>query len=60
MVGNVEAEFEASGGLNEEEGCAAAVKEVEHVVGSHPAQRKSSKWASVTSVETEALRHRVC
>ena len=29
VVGSVEAEFEASGGLKEEEGCAAAVKEVE-------------------------------
>ena len=64
VVGSVEAEFEASGGLKEEEGCApavAAVKEVEHVVVcSHPAQRKSSRWAPVTSVETERLRHRVC
>ena len=29
VVGSVEAEFEASGGLKEEEGCAPAVKEVE-------------------------------
>ena len=29
VVGSVEAEFEASGGLKEEEGCVAAVKEVE-------------------------------
>ena len=58
MVGSVEVEFEASGGLKEEEGCAAAVKGVELVVvGSHPAQRKCSRWAPVTSVETEALWH---
>ena len=29
VVGSVEAEFGASGGLKEEEGCAPAVKEVE-------------------------------
>ena len=29
VVGSVEVEFEAPGGLKEEEGCAAAVKEVE-------------------------------
>ena len=58
VVGSVEAEFGASGGLKEEEGCVAAVKEVEHVVGSHAAQRKSSMWGPVTSVETKALRHR--
>ena len=61
VVGSVEAEFDPSGGLKKEEGCAAAVKEVELVVvGSHSAQRKSSRWAPVISVETEALRHRVC
>ena len=64
VIESVEAEFDPSGGLKkeekEEEGCAAAVKEVEHVVGSYPAQRKYSTWGLVTSVETEALRHRVC
>ena len=60
VVGSVEAEFGASGGLKEEEGCAAAVNGVEFVVGSHSAQRKSSRWAPVTLVETEALRHQVC
>ena len=34
VFGSVEVEFGASGGLKEEEGCAAAVKEVELVVGS--------------------------
>jgi len=64
VVGSVEAEFGASGGRKEEEeGCApavAAVNGVEHVVvGSHSAQRKSSRWAPVTSVETERLRQTV-
>lgn len=55
VIGSVEAEFDPSGGSKkeeeeEEEVCVAAVKEVEHVVGSHPAQRKSSRWGPVTSV----------
>ena len=61
VVGSGKAEF---GGLKKEEeekGCAAPVKGVEHVaVGSHPAQRKSSRWGPVTSVETGALWHCVC
>ena len=55
VIGSVEAEFDPSGGSKkeeeeEEEVCVAAVKEVKHVVGSHSAQRKSSRWGPVTSV----------
>ena len=55
VIGSVEAEFDPSGGSKKEEGeeeeaCVAAGKEVEYVVGSHPAQRKSSRWGPVTSV----------
>ena len=61
MVGGVEVEFDTSGAEEEEEECVSvvpAVKGVELVVvGSHPAQRKSSRWGLVTSVETGALRH---
>ena len=55
VVGGAEAEFDSSGA--EEEECVSAVavvKEVELVVvGSHPAQRNSSRWGLV---ETGTLR----
>ena len=47
--------FDSSGAEEECVSAVAAVKEELVVVGSHPAQRKSSRWGLVTLVETGAL-----
>ena len=58
VVGGAKVEFDSSGAEEECVSVVAAVKGAEHiVVGSHPAQKKSSRWGLVTSVETGALRH---